>query len=446
MKKIIYILLAILAFYSCEDKIEGFAPNITSEAFSFTPTTGGAILNYKLVPNSEVVAIKIRYKDSRGKELIRSGSIHCDTLNIIGFDEARQDVPAYITLCKADDSESTPIQVSFNTEDSAPIAFLKSVDIKPGWNGFSISYKNPKKATGLAHIFYLGENPFNNEPDTVWLSTIRLTEGADTVSYELKQISPENTVIIRTEDRRGYIVKEEKWEKIASLNTTKLDPKEFDFYDNGLSVEREEYKIGKKYLFDGDLKGETWIPTREFDKYYTFASKEDAYNKPMYIDLRKSTLVARLRIYCLQNIDMEMGWGTFWVKEFYKEYPILLPCSFSVYGAKDTENPGNWENMQWKRLGVYDQDPELQPDRRWCYNANYNEAAGYQTYFTAEELAKADPIYFSTGFAADGQGDGYRYLKLVVHDTFRTTANHWLKEENDRKHFSFHELEVYTKQ
>ena len=49
--------------------------------------------------------------------------------------------------------------------------------------------------------------------------------------------------------------------------------------------------------------------------------------------------------------------------------------------------------------------------------------------------------------SAAGQGEGYRYLKIVVNNTFNAAGDRWDVDmcNNDAHMITFCELEVYTK-
>lgn len=115
MKKLIYILLTLSIFYGCqEDKEVGFDITIPQENISFQPTAGGAIMRYRLPadpahsihqsPLSRCVSVK---------KYIRRVSYACDSLFLVGFNEARQGVLASITLCNRNNVESAPLEICF---------------------------------------------------------------------------------------------------------------------------------------------------------------------------------------------------------------------------------------------------------------------------------------------------------------------------------------------
>ena len=53
MKKLIYLIMAVWAFTSCNDSDEAFTVEISAEGFHFTPIMGGALLQYTLPDDPE---------------------------------------------------------------------------------------------------------------------------------------------------------------------------------------------------------------------------------------------------------------------------------------------------------------------------------------------------------------------------------------------------------
>ncbi|MGM9733916.1 MAG: hypothetical protein ACI3YT_07350, partial [Prevotella sp.] len=64
---------------------------------------------------------------------------------------------------------------------------------------------------------------------------------------------------------------------------------------------------------------------------------------------------------------------------------------------------------------------------------------------TAEDTKALDPKYMEINFMAAGQGDGFRYLKLVFNDTYRLQYEYANGTNTMMKVLTFNELEVYTK-
>lgn len=432
MKNVIWIIgLLMSTFWGCADDENYFAETVSEDAISFVPAAGGAVMHYQLPKNSDVVAIRVRYRNAYGEEVLRNGSYACDTLMLSGFNEAQEDIPISISLCDRAGNESAPLRMKFSTKDSGPILFFKELKVTPSWEGFQISYNIPEEANGMAHIFYVGVNPATKQADTLLISSFYFDQGADTLVYKLQQKNTENTVVIRTEDvLAGRIVKQNEYEHVKSYNMEMLSPKEYDFKDpEDLTIEDELTKLSKDYLFDGDVWGTTslGLPNTMFA---TYLAGPDAFDKPLFvIDLREARHLAEVRLYTILNIKRSFD-GIF--KRYYEE---KLPCKVRIFVTNTEE-----DESSWVELGQFAQDAALEPTLRWCALVPstwyWNEAAS-----TVEELEARTPYYMSIQFPPEAES--YRYLRVVVEETFDAiNQKMWT---NVDKYVTFHEFEIYTK-
>lgn len=431
---------------ACKDEENAFQPAIGTEAFSFKPIAGGSIMHYKLPADKDIAGINVRYKNFCGKDIIRTSSALLDSITLIGFNEAKENVNAEVRLVKRNGEESEPIAVNFSTKASAPWAFFDNVKVKSGWNGFTVDTDNPDNATGMAHIFYLGTNPLNGEPDTVLIKSFNLEPGKESLVFNVKQKREKNTIVIRTEDFNGYMVREEVYPDVISYNTKKLEKENFDFYCDK-SVEDEEGMLGQKYLFDGDLRGTNYYIDSNEDHFRTFLAGPDAIGEPMYIDMHKNHLTAQLSFYAWLSIYRGLGgYDSKYSVMWNWTYDNKLPCDIDVYAAKDDgKDASNWDSKEWVKVGSYKQDPDIEASAKWCYNCFTNYRTLYETKEAAE---KADPISLDIVLPAEGQGEGYRYLKIVVNDTYDSSVVHWNTSRfaNTENYVTFHELDLYTKE
>lgn len=446
MKKFIYILFAVWACCSCQDDEKHFHLSMPEENLSFQAVPGGAVMYYQLPSSTEILYIRVRYKDAFGQDMIRTGSYANDSLLLVGFNEAQQEVRAYVTLCNSDDMESEPIEVTFNTRDSGPISFFDELDVVPGWSGFFIQYNIPEDANGIAHIFYIGEDPISKQPDTLLINSFVLTKGADTLQYSFQQIRDSYDIVIRTEDFRGYMVKEKVWSGVKPYEMVQLSHGEFDFYDpENLSIEDPDYNLGKSYLFDGDLKGESCLEWPRYDNFCTYLAGPYATNKPLFIiDLKEQKLPAEIRLYGMLYVRGTFPWG---INNYYPvepygliwtfNYSTKLPSSVTLYGSNNMNDDTSWE-----AISHFTQDRTIDNELRWC--ARCNDANSDHRIQTQSALALADPCYLRLSCPAVGKK--YRYLKLVVHEVFRTQLNveNGMTGINDEKYTTLHELEIFT--
>ena len=76
------------------------------------------------------MGVKVRYRNAQGEDVLRTASYACDSIELIGFNEAQQNVEAFVTLCDRNNVESDPVKVTFSTKDSGPVAFFDKLQIK----------------------------------------------------------------------------------------------------------------------------------------------------------------------------------------------------------------------------------------------------------------------------------------------------------------------------
>lgn len=439
------ILLASLAVSCSEDTVEGFDSTMKAENFSFRPVAGGAIMHYTFPKDENVVGMTLSYEDYSGKQCLISASPLTDSLKIVGFNEAKENVPAQVRYQKRDGEDSAPIDVMFSTHDSGPVAFFKGLKVESGWNGFTVKTNNPAESSGIAHIFYLGINPYTNKEDTLLLTSFNIEEGSDTMTFKTKQKRDVNTIVVRTEDFRGYMVKQEVFDNVASYNTAKLPADDLSI-EWSSSVEEPNHMIGKEWLTDGDNKGLDHFTDKDPNHIRMAWAGPEATGKPMYVDMKKNRLTAEVKFYEPLPIYTYGTVDDYYEKMLEFDFPQKTPCDITVYGAKDDNGvAGDWDNKQWQKLGSFKQDPMVDPKLRWSYKClndfNYNFYIS-----TMEEALKTDSICCSVGIPAEGQDGGYRYLKIVFNDTFGLVDGEWTYTGgNVSKYIFLSEMEVYTK-
>ena len=114
--------LLALTLASCDSDDDNNTFGVMPDAASvtFTPRSGGAVMHYTLPANLDVQAIRVRYTDAMGKEAIVKGSYLGDSLTLVGFNEARTGVPAYISYVNRQGDVSEETATTFSTKDSDP--------------------------------------------------------------------------------------------------------------------------------------------------------------------------------------------------------------------------------------------------------------------------------------------------------------------------------------
>ena len=459
--KLRYLLFGLMActLWSCSDDDEAFDSGLTPGAFSFKPITGGAVMYYQLPDDPEVTGLYVRYNDAFGLPVTRSGSTANDSLLLTGFNEAVSNVPAQVYIQRRDRSESNPIPVSFSTEDSGPVAFMKSVQVLSNWEGFTLMYSTPEYSEGLVNVFYLGKDPQTGGPDTLLISSFTLDEASfdETVSFKVKQQVLKPTVIIRTEDFRGNRIAEKAFDGVEFLEQTLMPAAEFDFYCAASMEEEFEYSgsnyyyhehLGSEMLFDGDRLG-----IQNLDPgLCTFVAGPNACGLdpiPMYIDCRQNRIIAGIRMYnalCTEQNDQQYQWnGSI-------GHSMMMPCDVTLFAAYDDGDSTpleekDMEALTWKKVSSFYQDPDLANNARWC-PWTWPSAGSQCGFSTVEEMEAHGEEFMEMVVSAAGQGDGYRYMKIVVNNTFNVGGSDpWYANfcNNNAHMITLSELEVYTK-
>lgn len=467
MKKITYIFLslAVLFMSACSSDKELLHVTLADNALVFTPAAGGAVLHYALPDDPDIVGIHVRYTDCYGQPILRTGSSLSDSLKLIGFNEAQHDIPCEVTLQLRTGGETAPVEKSFNTLDSDPIEFINSMKVESGWNGFSINYDAPEDVKGLYHVFYLGENPYTHKPDTILLETKAIVAGGDTVLYQPQQLKDKNTIVVKVEDYRGHIVKQRSW-NVESMQSAKHDGLKISYAN---SLEDENEKVGIQYLTDGDTNGWRWFESSDDHKFYTFISKLRGVGKdsaPMYVDIGEVTPVAEIRLYaylfkgngrgicgegvpCFGSTYCNFVETNIVGQELNGCYYNRLPCNVDVYGCREASASSDFEHMKWEKIGKFEEDPYLPQNytalkSMWFYGCN--DTRGYTSSNPdADAVKKLTPKYEAIKIMAAGQGDGFRYIKLVFNDCYRYSYEYANGTNTSMRVLTFNELEVYTK-
>lgn len=241
IRKLLLLIIVGLSLFACkDDEVISFdVPVEFRQELSFRPIPGGSVMHYYLPANSDIFGVRVRYNDARGMEVVKEGSYLTDSIQLLGFNEARQGVTAQLSFFNNQMAESEPMEITFDTYDSAPVAFFDSLTVTPFWGGFSVSYRSPETVQGMAHVFYIGTNPLTKQPDSILMASTPIVEGGDTLNFVLQQKQESTTVVVRTEDYRGYRVKQEIFPDLPCLYMDTLTPADFDFSFTGQVVENE---------------------------------------------------------------------------------------------------------------------------------------------------------------------------------------------------------------
>lgn len=441
--KNIWIILLVLGLFACEDNDVVFDASLSRENISFKEIPGGAVMYYTLPEDTDIFAVKAEYKDYQGKEMIKIASYAYDSLVLDGFNEARKDVPVRVSLLNQANEASKAIELTFNTQNSAPVAFFEKIEVLPYWDGFQIKYEVPTGTTvGLCDVFFMGTNPITQELDTLLLETFAIEPGKNIKYFSLAQRREKNTIIVKTEDLRGNMAMKKIYTDITSLNIEKLNPQNFvllDPFNLSWEDDSENTRFGWKYLFDGDIKG-----TRKWEEgsdpkwggatrmaMYTFFAGPNAVNTPedpkyFILDIQEPMQVASFKLYAMLYLKYTAK------PIIYKySYGNRVPNWITVYASNDKDDPDSWV-----QIGEYYQSSTAAVP--WAQRA-MDVSPVYQLKSDAA-FAAAEPCFVTINFSEENPA--YRYFKIEFNGTSKKITQ---LGENTLDYVTLHELEVYGK-
>lgn len=448
MRKIALTLILLGLLYSCEKESNIFEISMQPQEVSFKAIEGGAEMQYAIPNDPKVFAIHVRYKNWMGEDVLKVGSYGSNKIILDGFNKAEENIPVTITLADNHNIESVPIELSFSTLDSAPYAFFDKAKVEPYWGGFQLTYEVPDRVSGMVHVFYLGTNPLTNSSDTILVKSFPLVNKEETVVFPLKQLRDKNTVVVRTEDFKGYRVREQVWKDVESYSKVKYDSEKLSLIDvKKLSVEDDKVDmVGAKYLFDGELKGEQRMKLAygkggDVAEVFTFIAGPKAVGEPFIIELNEAKVPASIRIYGILRMpkfgftNAESKIQSYLKSVWNASYDDKLPCKVTVYAGNNKD--GNDE--EWVEFGSFEQNRFANILDRWTRKTAHQIVI----IDNITQLKAEDPAYMEVSLKA--QSTEYRYLKVVVDDVFGSQFGIGKDNKNNSKYVTMHELEVYVK-
>lgn len=428
-----------LAAWSCKDNAdEVFQASISPDKISFKPIPGGAVMKYTMPNDQSIDAIRVVYTDVMGEQIVKMGSYLGDSIVLGGFNEAKPEVPISISLLDKHGNASAPILKTFSTQTSIPALFFEKMEVESIWDGIQLRYDVPKEnATGYAHVFYLGTNKLTNKPDTVLIRTFPISGGGDTINMEIKQIGQTaNTVIVRTEDFRGYTVHQEILSNLPAYASEKMAYKtDFEFEDpHNLSIENRTAKVGIQYLFDGDTKGTKRATGSEYIESFTFIAGKEAVGKDWIITFTEPQIPARLVFYSQLPYRGFLG-EIDGVRVINGVVENKLPKEVTVYGSNDKN--------EWTKI-MYFLESHLVNQGSWADRAMTSINTTGKRYTTLAQLEAANPCFLKVESMMTSS-TSYKYLKIVINQVLDSANTNPTVDQNPGRYVSFNELEVFVK-
>lgn len=397
---------------------------ITFEAFA-----GGAFMHYKLPKNSDIYAIRAKYKSDTGEEMAVKGTYNNNVLKLDGFINENKDVPVTISLIDNDENYSKSIVKEFSVDKCAANMIFDDMKVSSYWDGFSVKYTGPENSNGFVHIGYVGVNFQTKQLDTLLAESKVIEEGEQSFHFAdfSDKTMEEITAVIWAEDFKGNSVKKQVFKDIPVLKTEKLDLNKDNVGFEGSDDRDEEKCRGWEYLFDGDNKGYKAFEEYDESKMYSFISKPDAVPGFWTIDLQEPKNIAYIRLYC----PLETRISASQYSHTFASRNRLSPNRFKLYGSNNKNAPAD----SWDLLGNHYESATAPLKDRWIWEAINWENRIHDLV----EFDKYEPCYVQANI--DETEKKYRYIRLEILETFGPMNS---VDKDPAGRTSFVELELYT--
>lgn len=416
------------ALAACQEEVAVFETSVPADGIIFVPVSGGAVMRYAIPENTDICALRVRYLNDRGEEMMKDGSIYTDSLLLSGFNAPQSEVTVRITVVDHNNVESEPLERTFSTFPSVAYAFADSIKVEDVWDGMMLKANYDGMPAGeMVDVFRVGINPFTKKQDTLYLANCKIARTVNQfVKVDMDKGEEESTIVVKTVDANGYYVRTRVFPGIKNLATEQYPRTNLAVSDpGGYSEERgasNDYqvagKLGIAYLIDGDLKGEGRLGTGY--NFCTYMTKPDAAGSYVVLTLKEPQVIASVRLYAMLH-DAENTYPRPVVNM--EDY---LPSHVKVFGSNDME--------QWDELAEFFQPNNSDYQDMWSYHRVIGS-------LTQENLDRADPMFMTlTCPVVDMK---YKHVKVQCLDHFDySTYNESYR--NQRNVFTYQELEVYV--
>lgn len=204
MKNISFIIsiLSLFFFWSCDDSNEVTPDKWISgpiDQFVITPINGGAIIEYNIPKDPDILYIMAEYVRN-GRVFTEKSSVHKNVLTIEGFHGIDR-VSASIYKVNKKEQKSDPLNIEFEPLESVINIAEKSLTMRPDFGGIVATWENPQ-TTELGVRLMVRDSIYSDQLMTseVYFSTlekeVHAFRGFDAV---------ENTFAICFEDKWGNV-------------------------------------------------------------------------------------------------------------------------------------------------------------------------------------------------------------------------------------------------
>ena len=151
--KFIKVFILIL-IYGCEsENISDNDPPGDVIIVSIESTNGGAVINYELPSDNDILYVRAEYMNAQGQKVFRVSSKHKTSLEISGMIDS---TPVDVNLKVVDESQNSSkgIIVSILPEKSFIFDILENVNIVEDLGGVRVSWENLEEKTVFIYLFF----------------------------------------------------------------------------------------------------------------------------------------------------------------------------------------------------------------------------------------------------------------------------------------------------
>lgn len=300
--------------------LDGNAPapaQITN--INVVPTSGGAILTYRIPSDKNLSYVKAVYHIQPGVTREAKSSYFTDTLAIVGFGDTLSHEVNLYSVGK-NEKESSPITITVKPLIPAVDSVFKTLTLDPTFGGVRVSFLNSFRAD-LSIVVLMDSTGQGN-----WVPVTADYTDALNGSFYGRGFAPL--------EKRFAVFVRDRWNNKSDTLIKNLTP-------------WAEKLIPKNLFKTYKLPGDTWQsvqPQYNLEKIWDdivnvneniFASNVMTVPQYFTIDLGQSVIFSRMKLYQRSNYP----YNGFWV------------YSFEIWGSNAPDADGGWTH--WQKLGAF---------------------------------------------------------------------------------------------
>lgn len=338
MKRSLYIVFISLLFVVSGCKEEGRLDHIDMSApapeqiydITMRATAGGAVLKYKMPKDENLLYVKAVYQIETGAIHTTKASCYEDSLVLEGFGEVKP-YPIQLYSVGRNEKESAPVTYEVTPLTPAYLTAFEHLELKAGFGGVSVSFKNPDKAA-LA-IVLMGDTA--NTGEYIELETFYTEASMGSFPFRgLKEKESKFAVYLRDRWEHYSGTKEALltplYEEVIPKNKFKNAALPTDMYE---PVEGNYNLYAIEQLWDG-------VAT---DRNKMFATTKSAPIPQWFtVDLGRTATISRVKLH-------QRGKGSRGEIQVYSGSNVR---KFELYGSMAPNPNGDWDDS-WIPLGTF---------------------------------------------------------------------------------------------